>query len=88
MLIAYYKYGKATAFHTYLAKLSALVQGIFILWALFLGPIYPMFYAMIVLGFLETIEEITLIFMYDDWVSDIKGVYWALRDKKISKNNK
>ena len=27
MLIAFRKYGKATAFHTYLAKLSALVQG-------------------------------------------------------------
>ena len=88
MLIAYYKYGRTTAFHTYSAKLSALVQGVFILWGLFLGPNYLMFYAMIVLGFLETIEEITLIFIYDEWVPDIKGIYWALRDKKrLDKNN-
>ena len=88
MLIAYFKYGKSTAFHTYLAKLSAFMQGLFILSALFLGPNYILFYVMIVLGFLETIEEITLIYMYDYWVSDIKGIYWALKDKKrLLKNN-
>ena len=31
MQIAFRMYGKATAFHTYLAKLSPLVQGVFIL---------------------------------------------------------
>ena len=89
MLIAYKKYGKATAFHTYLAKLSALVQGVFILWVLFFGTIYWLFYTMLILGLLETIEEITLIFMYDNWASDIKGIYWALKDKKrLKKSNK
>jgi len=82
MLIAYKKYGKATAFHTYLAKLSAVVQGVFILWVLFFGPIYWLFYTMLILGLLETIEEITLIFMYKEWASDIKGIYWALKDKR------
>jgi len=82
MLIAFKKYGKATAFHTYLAKLSALTQGIFILWLLFFGPVYWLFYFMIVLGLLETIEEIILIYMYDEWVTGVKGLYWALRDKR------
>ena len=82
MLIAFLKYGKATAFHTYLAKLSAISQGVFILWLLFFGPIYWLFYVMIVLGLLETIEEIALIFMYDNWVAGVKGIYWALKDKR------
>ena len=86
MLIAYRKYGKATAFHTYLAKLSALVQGVFILWVLFFGPLYWLFYSMLILGLLETIEEITLIFMYKEWASDIKGIYWALQDKRRLKH--
>lgn len=81
MLIAYLKYGKATAFHTYLAKLSAIVQSIFILWALFFGPNYTLFYIMIIIGLLETLEEIILIFMHDKWVSDIKGIYWALKNR-------
>ncbi len=82
MFIAFFKYRKATAFHTYLAKLSAIAQGIFILWLLFFGPIYWLFYVMIVLGLLETIEEIVLIFMYDNWVAGVKGIYWAIRDKR------
>lgn len=86
MLIAYFKYGKATAFHTYLAKLSAILQSIFILFSLFFFPEKHLFYIMIIIGVLETIEEITLIFMYDNWASDVKGIYWALRDKRRLKN--
>jgi len=85
MLIAFIKYGKATAFHTYLAKLSAIVQSAFILWLLFFEPIYWLFYVMIVIGILETIEEITLIFMYDNWVAGVKGIYWAIQDKRRDK---
>lgn len=86
MVIAFRKYGKTTAFHTYLAKLSALAQGVFILWLLFFGPVYWLFYTMIILGLLETIEEIALIFMYDTWVKDVKGIYWALKDERRVQN--
>ncbi|WP_370391662.1 CDP-alcohol phosphatidyltransferase family protein [uncultured Winogradskyella sp.] len=82
MLLAYYKYAKATAFHTYLAKLSAIVQSIFILTSLFFAPDLTLFYVMIGLGVLETAEEIILIFLYDRWVSDVKGIYHALKDKR------
>jgi CDP-diacylglycerol--glycerol-3-phosphate 3-phosphatidyltransferase len=82
MVIAYSKYGKATAFHTYLAKLSALIQGVFILTSLFFIPYYPLFYIMIAIGLIETLEEISLVFMYDKWVADVKGIYWAIRDKR------
>ncbi len=81
LIIAFLKYGKATAFHTYLAKISALIQGVFILWVLFFDPVYWLFYFMIGIGVLETIEEIILIFVYDKWVEGVKGIYWALRDK-------
>ena len=82
MIIAYTKYGKATAFHTYLAKISAIVQSVFIIWSLMISPNYTLFYVMIAIGLLETIEEITLIFMLDKWVSDVKGIYWAMKDKR------
>ncbi len=82
MIIAFRKYGKATAFHTYLAKLSAIIQAAFILLLLFFEPFYWLFYVMLAIGVLETIEEITLIFMYDRWVSGVKGIYWALKDKR------
>jgi len=82
MLIAFKKYGKATAFHTYLAKLSAVFQAFFILFSLFISPNYYLFYFMIILGFIETFEEIILINMYDNWVADVKGIYWAFKDKR------
>jgi len=82
MIIAFIKYRKATAFHTYLAKLSAITQAVFILWLLFFGPVYWLFYFMIIVGLLETIEEIALIFLFDNWVSGVKGIYWALKDKR------
>lgn len=82
MVLAYFKYGKATSFHTYLAKISAILQSIFILWALFFTPEYALFYIMIVIGLLETFEEIVLIFMYNHWAADVKGVFWAIRDKR------
>jgi phosphatidylglycerophosphate synthase len=84
MLLAFKKYGKTTSFHTYLAKLSAIIQGVFILWLLFFGPVYWLFYFMIFLGIIETVEEITLIFLYDNWVANVKGIYWALNDKRRS----
>ena len=88
MILAYYKYSKATAFHTYFAKLSAIIQSAFILYSLFFAPNYALFYIMIVFGLIETFEEITLIFMYDNWASDVKGIYWALRDKRRLKKDK
>ena len=75
MIIAFRKYGKATAFHTYLAKLSAVTQAVFILWLLFFGPVFWLFYFMIFLGILETIEEILLIYLYPEWVAGVKGFY-------------
>lgn len=40
MTIAFVKYGKATAFHTYLAKMSAIIQGVFIFWSGLLVILY------------------------------------------------
>lgn len=85
IIIAFYKYGKATAFHTYLAKASAIIQSVFILWSLFFHPDYVLFYVMILFGLLETFEEITLIYMFDHWVSDVKGIFWTKSDKSRGK---
>jgi CDP-diacylglycerol--glycerol-3-phosphate 3-phosphatidyltransferase len=87
MLIAFRKYGKATAFHTYLAKLSAVVQALFILWLLFFGPVYWLFYSMIIIGIIETIEEILLIYLYPNWVAGVKGYFWARRDQRRALNH-
>lgn len=86
MIIAFAKYGKATAFHTYLAKFSAIVQSVFILWLLFFEPVEWLFYFMLVVGVVETIEEISLIFMFDQWVEGVSSIFSAYRDKRRRKS--
>ena len=63
----------------------AIIQSIFILWSLFFHPDYVLFYVMILFGLVETFEEITLIFMFDNWVSDVKGIFWTKSDKRRNK---
>ena len=81
-IIAFKKYGKATAFHTYLAKIAAIIQSIFVVWLLLSAPVMWLFYVLIVIAIIEAIEEITLIFMYKNWVSGVKGIYWAKNDAR------
>src|SRR5690625_1046572 len=57
VLIAFKKYGKTTAFHTYLAKLSAITQAVFILWLLFFGPVYGWFFLLFIFGLFKLFEK-------------------------------
>ena len=78
----------ATAFHTYFAKFSAVLQVVFIMWALFIKPELWLFYSVLIVGVLETIEEITLIYMHPTWTEDVKGIYWALKARRKKKKVK
>jgi CDP-diacylglycerol--glycerol-3-phosphate 3-phosphatidyltransferase len=82
MFMSYSKYGKLSSFHTYLAKFTAVLQGLFIVLFFFIGPIEWLFYLTIFMGIIEITEEIILVTMYDKWVSDVRGIYWALKDPR------
>lgn len=81
MLAAWWRYGRVSSFHTYTAKVSAFVQGVFVLWLLFFGPVYWLFYTMIALSVLETVEELILIYLFREWQSDVKGVLFLARSE-------
>ncbi|HRF20327.1 MAG TPA: CDP-alcohol phosphatidyltransferase family protein, partial [Chitinophagaceae bacterium] len=58
---AFYRYGKMTNFHTYLAKLAALLQGVFLLVAIvFNEPNLILFYAAAGITLIELVEEIII----------------------------
>lgn len=78
VVIALIKYGRTTSFHTYLAKLSAVIQALFLVTGFFFYPIEWMFFIVIIIGIVETIEEIILIFRFKKWTANVKGLYWAL----------
>lgn len=84
--LALIKYHKPSSFHTYIAKVAALIQGSFlILMFLLPEPIYPLFYAAVVISILDLIEEILLVILIPKWRTNVKGLYWVMKERKGEK---
>jgi len=80
---AFIRYKKMTNFHTYLAKIAAILQGIFLILVFFTEePILILFYAATIITMLELAEEIILVRMLPHWRANVKGVYWVLRNQE------
>lgn len=80
MIFALIRYRKISSFHTYLAKLAAILQGLFLILIYFL-PEWPMalFYLAAGVTLLELLEEIVIIALKPKWETDVKGIYWVLK---------
>lgn len=82
--IAFYRYGKMTNYHTYLAKLAAFFQGVFLLVAIvFDNPHLLLFYAAFAITMIELIEEIIITVILPDWRTNVKGLYWVMKRKRV-----
>jgi phosphatidylglycerophosphate synthase len=82
MIFALIRYKKLSSFHTYLAKISAVVQGSFLISLFFFSDIfYPLFYLASALTIIELIEEIILIYLLPQWEVDVRGLYWHIVNK-------
>jgi phosphatidylglycerophosphate synthase len=74
------RYGKMSSFHTYLAKIAAVLQGFFMCsMFLFQQPAYWLFYSTALVTTFELMEEIILVFVLREWKTDVRGLYWVLR---------
>lgn len=83
------RYGKMSSFHTYFAKLSAILQGVFLILLFFLDkPVYFLFYATLVVTALQLIEEIILVALVPEFKTDVKGLYWVMQKKKTGSQSK
>ncbi len=76
------RYGKTSSFHTYTAKLAAVLQGIFLITFFFTEPLLPLFYAAAFITAIQLIEEIILVFVLPTWQVNVKGLYWVLKNKQ------
>ncbi len=77
------RYKKLTNFHTYLAKTAALLQGVFLILVFFTDePSLFLFYAATIITMLELTEEIILVRLLPQWQANVKGIYWALKNKE------
>lgn len=83
LLMAFIRYGRPTSFHTYLAKMATLFQGLFLI-LLFILPAWPvtLFYVAAFFTAMDLLEEIILVILLPTWEHDLKGLYWVLKRKK------
>jgi len=78
--LALIRYKKITSFHTYMAKIAAVMQGIFLLLMFFLPePPYAVFYTAAIITLLDLTEEIILVLILPRWQADVKGLYWVIK---------
>lgn len=81
--LALFRYGKQTSFHTLLAKIAAILQGLFLLSIFFLpAPLIILFYIMAGVTALDLLEEITLVLLLSSWQANVRGLYWLLKDQQ------
>ena len=89
LTLALVKYRKITTFHTYSAKVAAILQGSFLILFFFLPePLYPLFYAALFVTALDIIEEITLVILLAQPKANVKGLYWVVKKQKEKQKEK
>lgn len=77
------KYGKISSFHTYFAKLAAILQGSFLILIFLLPkPIYTLFYLATIFTTIDLIEEIILVNILPKWETNVKGLFWVMKRRK------
>lgn len=81
-ILAFIRYGTISSFHTYAAKMAAILQGVFLLLLFFLpGPGYMLFYITAIVTIIDLLEEIILVLMLPQWEANVKGLYWVMKKK-------
>jgi cardiolipin synthase (CMP-forming) len=82
-ILALIRYRKISSFHTYAAKMAAILQGIFLLLLFFLAqPVYILFYIAAVVTIIDLAEEIVLVLLLPHWQTNVKGLYWVIRQRQ------
>jgi phosphatidylglycerophosphate synthase len=82
ILAALLRYGRLSSFHTYVSKVAGYLLGIFV-GALFVFGFHPwLMYAAVATSVLGNLEELVLLRLLPAWRTDVRGVYWVLRERR------
>lgn len=80
-ILVFVKFKALIGLHTYMFKLTGYLQGAFIislfLWGFYLVP----YYMCLVWGTLACMEEILIIIILKEPESNVKGLYWVLKNR-------
>ncbi|NOQ71826.1 MAG: CDP-alcohol phosphatidyltransferase family protein [Crocinitomix sp.] len=85
-MISIVKFRQAPSLHLYASKIGGYVQGIyfFILFAWFHVP--WLYFMAIGVGYLSWLEEIIVLLVLNEPRSNVKGIYWVLKERSSRKN--
>lgn len=81
------KWGKASSFHTFTAKLAAIAQVFFLGLTLLFEASTWLFYFAVTLSILDALEDIILVFLLPRWQANIKSVFLYKRKENSSDRN-
>lgn len=76
------KFGKIQSFHLWSIKFGGYLQGIFFILLFFVDYIPVYFYIMVNISLLAFIESLTIQLIISEMRSDVKGLYWILKERK------
>ncbi len=77
VVIAVFRYGRISSFHTFLVRVAASAMGIFVLSLFFWRYVDWIFYPAIILGALAYSEELLMLYLLPEWTPDVGGVHRA-----------
>jgi cardiolipin synthase len=84
VVIAVFRYGRISSFHTFLVRVAASALGIFVLSLLFWRYVDWIFYPAIALGVLAYSEELLILSLLAEWTPDVGGLYrvWIITRRR------
>lgn len=84
VVIAVIRFKRMTSFHTYAAKIAAILQEFFFILFFFLSsPPYLLFYLAAAVTGIGLAEEIMITVIIPEWKTNVKGIYWVLKKEKV-----
>lgn len=81
IVVSLIKFGRLPSFHLYMTKIGGYIQGAFLICLFTIGFITPFYYFMIIWGILGAIEHIAIQMVIPEMMSNVKGLYWVLKEK-------
>ena len=85
VIVPLIKFRKFPSFHLYITKIGGYIQGAFFICLFTVGFIAPFYYFMIIWGILGAIECIAIDIVIPEMRSNIKGLYWVLKERRAEK---
>ncbi|MDD2426462.1 MAG: CDP-alcohol phosphatidyltransferase family protein [Bacteroidales bacterium] len=85
IIVSLIKFRRLPSFHLYLTKAGGYIQGAFFICLFTIGFIPLFYYIMICWGILGALEHIAIQLVIPEMRSNVKGIYWVLKDRKEQK---